>query len=235
MSRLGFEQFPDYQVPGMKHADFSPYESNGGSIVAIAGDDFAVIAADTRLSSGYNIHSRTQSKLFKLSPQTVLGSTGCWADTLSLTGSMKVRMQSYEHTHLRTMTTEAVAQMLSIAMYNRRFFPYYVSNILAGIDNEGKGVVYSYDPIGHCEKATYRAGGTAGTLLQPVLDNQIGHKNMNLADADKIKLTKERAVSVASDTFISAAERDIYTGDSVLINIITKDGIEVRTLTLRQD
>jgi len=95
--------------------------------------------------------------------------------------------------------------------------------------------VYSYDPIGHCEKATYRAGGTAGTLLQPVLDNQIGHKNMNLAAGEVPKLDKERAVSVASDTFISAAERDIYTGDSVLINIITKDGIEVRQLTLRQD
>ncbi|KAH8260587.1 hypothetical protein KR038_008246 [Drosophila bunnanda] len=235
MSSLGFEQFPDYQVPGAKHPDFSPYESNGGSIVAIAGDDFVVIAADTRLSSGYNIHSRNQSKLFKLSPKTVLGSTGCWADTLSLTGLMKVRMQSYEHTHLRTMTTDAVAQMLSITMYNRRFFPYYVSNILAGIDKDGKGVVYSYDPIGHCERATYRAGGTAGTLLQPVLDNQIGHKNINLAADELPPLTKERAVAVASDTFISAAERDIYTGDSVLINVITKDGIEEKVLQLRQD
>ncbi|KAH8379559.1 hypothetical protein KR009_005571 [Drosophila setifemur] len=235
MSNLGFEQFPDYQVPGVKHADFSPYESNGGSIVAIAGDDFVVIAADTRLSSGYNIHSRDQSKLFKLSELTVLGSTGCWADTLSLTGLLKVRMQSYEHTHLRTMTTDAVAQMLSISMYNRRFFPYYVSNILAGIDKDGKGVVYSYDPIGHCERATYRAGGTAGTLLQPVLDNQIGHKNMNLAANELPKLTMERAVAIASDTFISAAERDIYTGDSVLINIITQEGIEERRVKLRQD
>lgn len=194
-----------------------------------------VIAADTRLSSGYNIHSRNQSKLFKLSSKTVLGSTGCWADTLSLTGLMKVRMQSYEHTHLRTMTTDAVAQMLSITMYNRRFFPYYVSNILAGIDSNGEGVVYSYDPIGHCERATYRAGGTAGTLLQPVLDNQIGHKNLNPSAGELPKLTKERAVAVASDTFISAAERDIYTGDSVLINIITKDGIEEKVLQLRQD
>ncbi|SPP87126.1 proteasome subunit beta type-1 [Drosophila guanche] len=235
MSSLGFEQFPDYQVPGVSHADFSPYESNGGSIVAIAGEDFVVIAADTRLSSGYNIHTRTQNKLFPLSNKTVLASTGCWCDTLSLTGLMKVRMQSYEHTHLKTMTTDAVAQMLSITMYNRRFFPYYVSNILAGIDKDGKGVVFSYDPIGHCERATYRAGGTAGSLLQPVLDNQIGYKNMNLNGEEPPVLTKDRAVAVASDTFISAAERDIYTGDFVLINIITADGIETKELQLRQD
>ncbi|XP_017135396.1 proteasome subunit beta type-1 [Drosophila miranda] len=235
MSNLDIEQFPDYQVPGVSHAEFSPYESNGGSIVAIAGEDFVVIAADTRLSSGYNIHTRKQSKLFPLSNQTVLASTGCWCDTLSLTGLMKLRMQNYEHTHLKTMTTDAVAQMLSIIMYNRRFFPYYVSNILAGIDKDGKGVVFSYDPIGHCERATYRAGGTAGALLQPVLDNQIGYKNMNLHGEDAPEVTKERAVAVASDTFISAAERDIYTGDSVLINIITKDGIETKELQLRQD
>ncbi|XP_073843311.1 proteasome beta6 subunit [Musca autumnalis] len=234
MNFLGVEQFPDYKVPGVQHQDFSPYESNGGSIVAIAGDDYVVIAADTRLSSGYTIHTRKQNKLFKLSEKTVLGSTGCWCDTLALTALVRARMQMYEHTHLKTMSTDAIAQMLSIIMYNKRFFPYYVSNVLAGLDNEGKGVVYSYDPIGHCERTTYRAGGSAGALLQPVLDNQIGFKNMQL-EGEIPKVSKERAVAIATDTFISAAERDIYTGDAVTINIITKDGIEVKEVQLRKD
>lgn len=142
-------------------------------------------------------------------------------------------MQMYEHTHNKTMTSNAVAQMLSILMYNRRFFPYYVSNILAGIDEEGKGVVYSYDPIGHMEKAQYRAGGSAGTLLQPVLDSQVGFKNQ---PAENVKpLSKETAVALVRDTFISATERDIYTGDSVIMNIITKDGIKQETFQLRKD
>lgn len=203
------------------------------SIVAIAGEDYAIIAADTRLSSGYSIHTREQNKSFKLSDKTVLASTGCWCDTLSLTSLVSARMQMYEHTHNKTMTSNAVAQMLSILMYNRRFFPYYVSNILAGIDEEGKGVVYSYDPIGHMEKAQYRAGGSAGTLLQPVLDSQVGFKNQ---PAENVKpLSKETAVALVRDTFISATERDIYTGDSVIMNIITKDGIKQETFQLRKD
>jgi len=228
-------QFPEYQVPGAQRGDFNPYESNGGSIVAIAGEDFAVIAADTRLSSGYSIHTRAQNKLFKLTDSTVLGSAGCWCDTLALTALVQARLQMYEHTHLKKMTTEAIAQMLSIVMYSRRFFPYYVSNVMAGLDKEGKGVVYSYDPVGHCERAKYRAGGSAGTLLQPVLDSQIGLKNVDFEGKEPPALTKERAVAVAIDTFVSATERDIYTGDGVIVNIITKDGVEVKEIPMRKD
>ncbi|XP_067646826.1 proteasome subunit beta type-1 [Eurosta solidaginis] len=227
------QSFPEYKVPGAQHQDFSPYESNGGSIVAIAGEDYVVIAADTRLSSGYTIHTRKQNKLFKLSEKTVLGSTGCWCDTLALTSLVNARMQMYEHLHLKTMSTEAVAQMLSILMYNKRFFPYYVSNVLAGLDVEGKGVVYSYDPIGHCERTTYRAGGSAGTLLQPVLDNQIGGKDKDVKNKPKVSLAK--AKEVAKDAFISAAERDIYTGDSVILTVITKDGVVDEQVELRKD
>ena len=81
--------------------------------------------------------------------------------------------QLYKHEHQKDISTAAIAQMLSVMLYNKRFFPYYVSNILAGLDEEGNGVVYSYDPVGHHEKHTFQAGGSAGALLQPFLDNQV--------------------------------------------------------------
>ncbi|XP_055387171.1 proteasome subunit beta type-1 [Condylostylus longicornis] len=227
------EQFPEYQVPGANQHYFYPYESNGGSVVAIAGDDYAAVAADTRLTSGYSIHTRNQNKLFKLTDKTVLASCGCWCDTLSLTAFVKKRIQMYHHEHNKIMTSNAIAQMLSCIMYHNRFYPYYVSNILAGLDENGKGVVYSYDPVGHCELSYYKAGGSAGALLQPVLDNQIGYKNQ--IGIEKEPITKEKAVGVIYDTFISATERDIYTGDAVIINVITKDGVEVKEFDLRKD
>lgn len=248
-------QFPEYQVPGAVQHQFNPYESNGGwedrkvgrmtskiyfrrllffrSIVAIAGDNFAVIGADTRLSAGYNIFSREQSKLFPLTSKAVLASCGNWCDADTLTSILKTRVRQYEDAHEnREISLNALAQLLSTMMYGRRFFPYYVSNILAGI-YEGKGYVYSYDPIGHCERHTYRAGGSSSALLQPILDNQVGLKNME--NKPDTPLTVNRAVDLVTDAFVSAAERDIYTGDGIKISIITENGVEERHVPLRKD
>jgi 20S proteasome alpha/beta subunit len=44
---------------------------------------------------------------------------------------------------------------------------------LLGIDKDGKGVVYHYDPVGHMEKDVVTCGGTSAPLIQPFLDNQV--------------------------------------------------------------
>ncbi|KAK0180874.1 hypothetical protein PV327_003209 [Microctonus hyperodae] len=232
MSDYTGRNLPDYQTPGAKNVSFSPYADNGGSVVAIGGDGFCIIASETRLSAGYSIYTRNQEKLFELSPKTVLGCTGCWCDILTFTRIIAARMQMYKHEHLKEMSTSAAAQMLSTMLYYKRFFPYYISNILAGLDENGNGCIYSYDPIGSCERNMYRAGGSSGALLQPLLDNQVGNKNQ---EGEKLPMTMERALNIIKDVFISATERDILTGDGISIKIITKDGIRTEYAQLRKD
>ena len=36
----------------------------------------------------------------------------------------------------------------------------------------GRGCVYSFDVVGSYDRETYRAGGSAASMLQPLLDNQ---------------------------------------------------------------
>jgi hypothetical protein len=50
--------------PQQRH--FNPYSENGGTILAIAGADFSVIAGDTRQSEGYSIQTRYAPKVFRL-------------------------------------------------------------------------------------------------------------------------------------------------------------------------
>ena len=46
-------------------------------------------------------------------------------------------LQMYEHEHNKKMSSGAIAALLSTMLYYRRFFPYYVYNIIGGIDEEG--------------------------------------------------------------------------------------------------
>eukprot|EP00918_Siedleckia_nematoides_P072815 GHVU01158953.1.p1 GENE.GHVU01158953.1~~GHVU01158953.1.p1 ORF type:complete len:232 (+),score=33.40 GHVU01158953.1:80-775(+) len=229
----GFTEYHTAPVVNPKEAHFSPYAFNGGTVLAIAGDDFSVIASDTRLSEHFSIHTRDCPKTYKLSDKTVLGCCGFHGDVLTLTKVIDARLKMYEQEHHKKMSSGAIAAMLSTMLYSRRFFPYYVYNIIGGIDEEGRGCVYSFDPVGSYERETYRAAGSAGAILQPLLDNQIGYKNQQ--NVTKDPLSKDKAVNLVKDVFISAAERDIYTGDSIIIQIVTKDGVEVERFPLRRD
>lgn len=146
---------------------------------------------------------------------------------------VKSHVKLYNYDHRKAMSTDAVAQLVSTMLYGKRFFPYYISNIVAGLDEKGAGVVYSYDPVGSFEPEKFRAGGSSAALIQPLLDNQIGLANQ--ANPEKKDHSVEFVKKVVLDAFISSGERDIYVGDSVLIQIITKDGITEEKFPLRKD
>lgn len=79
----------------------------------------------------------------------------------------------YKYQHGKDMQVSSIAQLASTVLYGRRFFPYYTFNILGGLDANGVGAVYSFDPVGSFEREQYRAGGSAAALIQPFLDNQV--------------------------------------------------------------
>ncbi|CAO2184397.1 unnamed protein product [Urochloa humidicola] len=201
-------------------ARFDPYENNGGTCVAVAGADYCVVAADTRLSVGYSILTRNHSKISQLADKCVLASSGFQGDIKALQKNLAAKELVYEHNHNKKMSCPAMAQLLSNTLYYKRFFPYYAFNVLGGLDSQG-----------------YSAQGTGAALMMPVLDNQLKSPSPLLLPArDAVTpLSQSEAVDLVKDVFASATERDIYTGDRLEIVVINSSGTHREFIELRKD
>ncbi|KAL8500241.1 hypothetical protein ACS0TY_020009 [Phlomoides rotata] len=149
-----------------QQANWSPYDNNGGTCVAIAGADYCVIADDTRMSTAWLQHPYSADK-------SMMASSGFLADVRALQKALAARHLIYQHQHNKQMSCPAMAQLLSNTLYFKRFFPYYAFNVLGGLDSEGKGCVFTYDAVGSYERVGYSAQGSGSTLITPFLDNQL--------------------------------------------------------------
>lgn len=237
---------------GQRQHGFYPYTDNGGTTLGITGSDFAILAGDTRSTSGYNINSRYAPKLFKIGgtgsdnagARIVLSVVGFAADGNALKERLDTVVKMYKYQHNKDMSVHACAQRLSHILYNKRFFPYYVHAILGGLDEQGVGALYSYDPVGSYERESCRSAGAASSLITPFLDNQVNLKNQydpnsgpGLEKVTKTPqpLSRDTVEALVSDSFSSAAERQIEVGDGLQMFIITKDGIEEKYSELKKD
>ena len=115
-----------------------------------------MIAADTRISEGYSIISRTYSRTTELTPKCAITSSGMVSDIEALHKLLITKVRLYKrHHNNRYPDTESLAELLMNTLYGRRFMPYYAFNLLCGLKKDGEGVVYGYDAIGSYSTLTY--------------------------------------------------------------------------------
>lgn len=134
----------------------------------------------------------------------------------------------------RLPTTESIAHLISKTLYSRRFFPYYTFNLVAGLDKDGRGVIYGYDAIGSYGPDRALAQGSGGHMIIPYLDAEfVGYNNPK--ENKRAPKSIEETVEIVYRAFVSAAERDIYTGDSCEIMVLDKNGVRKEVRPLRKD
>lgn len=132
--------------------------------------------APTLASSCHLLHqisSPHQTSYSNRSPKVVIASAGMQADRETLHKTLHARHVTYQFNHRKPMSCGAMAQLLSNTLYYKRFFPYYTFNLCAGLDEEGRGAIYTYDAIGSYERVGYGCQGSGKELMQPVLDSQL--------------------------------------------------------------
>jgi 20S proteasome subunit beta 6 len=68
-----------------------------------------MVAADTRISSGYNILSRSHSKTSRLTDKCLITSAGMVADVETLHKNLETRIKQYRMQNKRDPSTESIA------------------------------------------------------------------------------------------------------------------------------
>lgn len=224
--------------PVVKQSEqWNPYVSMGGASAAISGPDYVVVASDTRMSQfEVNIMTRECEKIYTLSDKIVLATCGFYGDALQLERLLTMRIKHFKFTYQQEMPVDMFASMLARTLYYRRFFPYYTGSILAGIDDDGKGAVYSYDPIGTIKQVSCECTGAGAQIMQPYFDALIDKCTVDESKRPKKPMELEQAKKLMRDAFRVVAERESSTGDSIkLVWVKAGEKPQQEIIPLRED
>jgi len=218
---------------------------NGGSVVAMVGKECVAIASDLRLGNQAVGLSQNHEKVFPVTDRVFLGLPGLATDAATLRERFRFRVNMYTVKEEREISPEAFTRLVSSTLYERRFGPWFISPVVAGLSvtsaNAGgalgvaaeaekdtqKVVPYiaTMDLIGCIEAAKdFVVSGTAADKLFGVAEG--------LWEPD---LEPEDLFETISQTILSATDRDAFSGWGAVVHIITKDKVITRKLKGRMD
>ncbi|KAK4054170.1 proteasome core particle subunit beta 3 [Microbotryomycetes sp. JL201] len=200
-------------------------ELNGGSCVAMVGKDCVAIACDLRLGNQALTVACNHEKVFPATERTYFGLPGLASDTFTVKDKLRQRVNLYAMKEERTIEPETFAELVSSTLYERRFGPYYVEPVVAGINIKDEPFICAMDLVGCINFAKdFVVSGTASEKLFGMAES--------LWEPD---LEAEDLFETISQTLLNAVDRDAYSGWGAVVWIIQKDKVTKRWLKARMD
>ncbi|AWU77985.1 proteasome subunit beta type-3 [Pichia kudriavzevii] len=202
-----------------------PFSVNGGTAVAMVGKDCIAIASDMRLGSQSLGVSNNFEKIFNYD-NVFFALTGLASDVITVHEDFRKKTNMYKMREGRNIEPETFANLVSSSLYERRFGPWFVGPIVAGLNSKsGKPFICGFDSIGCIDFAKdFIVSGTASDQLFGMCES--------LYEPD---LEPEDLFECISQSLLNAADRDALSGWGAVVYIVTKDKIIKRYLKSRQD
>ncbi|KAI5288652.1 proteasome core particle subunit beta 3, partial [Ascosphaera acerosa] len=133
----------------------------------MVGKDCVAIACDLRLGLQALTISNTFPKIFNYGPSLYLGLTGLATDVTTVSDMLRYKVNLYRLREERAMAPRTLANLVSSSLYEKRFGPYFVGPVVAGIDHKsGAPFICGFDSIGCIDFAKdFIVSGTASDQL----------------------------------------------------------------------
>ncbi|CAJ0919146.1 unnamed protein product [Ranitomeya imitator] len=107
---------------------------NGGAVMAMRGKNCVAIAADKRYGVQAQMVTTDFQKIFPMGERLYIGLAGLATDVQTVSQRLKFRLNLYELKEGRQIKPKTFMSMVSNLLYERRFGPYYVEPVIAGLD-----------------------------------------------------------------------------------------------------
>lgn len=132
----------------------------------MVGKDCVAIACDLRLGLQALTVSNNFPKIFQYG-DVFLGLTGLATDVTTVGDLFRYKVNMYRLREERNIAPTTFANLVSSSLYERRFGPYFVSPVVAGLDPKtGKPFICGFDSIGCIDFAKdFIVSGTASEQL----------------------------------------------------------------------
>ncbi len=191
----------------------------GATAIGLTCQDGIVLAAEKRISYGNFVVNKNTKKIFSITDQVASACAGMVADMQVLTRQVGALAKIRKLETRREMATNSVAKLMSVIMFERRYFPLLTQVIVGGVHDVPE--IYTLDPLGSLLPDNYAAVGTGAELALGLIDSE--YKKSMSEDASK---------KLAIKAIKSSIQRDSASGDGIDILTITKKGIEEESLNL---
>nr|CAG4645777.1 EOG090X0CE5 [Lynceus sp. MCZ IZ 141354] len=199
---------------------------NGGCVLAMTGKDCVAIAADRRLGAQLQTVAMDFQKIFEMGPHLYIGLPGLATDTLTVHEKLRFRQNLYELRENRRVSPKTFAAMVSNLLYERRFGPYFVEPVIAGLDPEThKPFICTMDLIGCQSKPSdFAIAGTCTESLYGMCEA--------IYEPD---MEPDALFETISQALVNAFDRDALSGWGGVVHIIEKDKVTTKYLKTRMD
>jgi proteasome beta subunit len=183
----------------------------GATAVGITYNNGVLLASERRISYGNFVVNKNTKKTFTVTDHVGAACAGMVADMQVLVRQVSALSKIRRLETRRDIQPNSIAKLMSVIMFERRYFPLLTQVIVGGITNQPE--IYTLDPLGSVLPDKYAAVGTGAEMALGVLDADYSDQ-----------LDEEKATSIALRSIKSSIQRDSASGDGIDLLIINKEG-----------
>jgi proteasome beta subunit len=181
----------------------------GATAVGLTFSNGVILAAEKRVSYGNFVINKHTRKIFSVTDSVGAACAGMIADMQVLVRQVEALAKIRRLETRRNVAPNSIAKLMSVIMFERRFFPLLTQVIVGGVNT--KSQIYTLDPIGSVLPDDYAAVGTGAEMALGVLDSEY-----------KSSLTADQSKELALKAIRSSIQRDSASGDGIDLLVITK-------------